>query len=319
MPTDNPLTSPVNTTPNSVELTCDLGKLRLKNPLMNASGILGSNSSLLLRLASTGIGAVVTKSVGLKPRVGYPNPTLIPVGEGFINAMGLPNPGAPHMAKEVKIAKRHGVVVIASVFGRTPQEYAEVALRMEQAGADAVELNLSCPHVDGVIRFSQSPELSKMVVKQVKDQVSIPVFAKLTAEASSVVEVGKSVEKAGADGIVAINTVSAMLIDVKLKRPVLANKIGGLSGPPIKPIAVRCVYQLYEAVNIPLIGVGGIVSARDAIEFILAGSSAVQIGSAIALKGLDVFKDVLAGLKAYMEEEGFKSVKEMVGLAHRAS
>ncbi len=302
-----------------VELASNLGRLRLKNPLMNASGILGSNSSLLLRLASTGIGAVVTKSVGLRPRIGYPNPTLIPVGGGFINAMGLPNPGASYMAKEVRKVKKRGVTVIASVFGKTPQEYAKVALKMEEAGANAVELNLSCPHANGLIHFSQKPELSKMVIEQVKDQVSIPVFAKLTVEASSVVEVGRSVEKAGADAIVAINSIGAMLIDTKLKRPVLANKIGGLSGPPIKPIAVKCVYQLYEAVNIPLIGVGGIVSTRDAIEFILAGSSAVQIGSAIALKGLDVFKEVLKGLKAYMEEEGFKSVNEMIGLAHKAS
>lgn len=301
-----------------IELACNLGGLRLKNPLMNASGILGSNSSLLLKLAATGVGAVVTKSVGLKPRAGYPNPTLTPVGEVFINAMGLPNPGVAYMAKEVKKVKEQGVTVIASVFGKSPQEYVKVALKMEQAGVDAVELNLSCPHADGVIRFSQKPELSKAVVKRVKDQVSIPVFAKLTAEVPSIVEVGKSVEKAGADGIVAINTLSAMLIDIKLKQPVLANKIGGLSGPPIKPIAVRCVYQLYEAVNVPLIGVGGVVSARDVVEFILAGSNAVQIGSAVALKGLDVFKEALEGLKAYMEEEGFQSIKDMVGLAHKA-
>lgn len=300
----------------NVDLKVTLSSLEIRNPLMLASGVLGNTGAILMRVARSGAGAVVTKSIGLKSRKGYSNPTIVEVDCGFINAMGLPNPGADKFIDELKIAKKGGVPVIVSVFGSTSREYAEVAYKMEEAGADAIELNLSCPHAGGLIQFSQDPKKTFEVVECVKSTVKIPVFAKLTAEVINIVEIGKAAEKAGADGITAINTLRAMTIDIEVARPILSNKFGGLSGRAIKPVAIRCVYELYRELNIPIIGVGGILDYKDVIEFMMAGASAVQIGSAIAIKDLKIFREIIRGLKDYMERKGYNSLKDIVGLAH---
>lgn len=300
----------------NVDLTVSLSSLKMRNPLMLASGILGNTGAVLRRVAEAGAGAVVTKSIGLKPRKGYLNPTIVEVDCGFINAMGLPNPGVDVFLEELKIARKSNVPVIASVFGSTVDEYVEVAYRMEQAGADAIELNLSCPHAGGLIQFSQEPQKTFEVVNAVKSTVKIPVFAKLTAEVTSIVEVGRAAERGGVDGVTAINTLRAMVIDIEAARPILSNKFGGLSGRAIKPIAIRCVYELYEELNIPIIGVGGILDYRDVVEFMMAGASAVQIGSAIAIRDLNIFKEITVNLEEYVEEEGYRSLKSIIGLAH---
>ncbi|MCS7385917.1 MAG: dihydroorotate dehydrogenase [archaeon GB-1867-005] len=301
----------------SADLTVKIASLKLRNPLILASGVLGNTGAILRRVAEAGAGAVTTKSIGLKPRKGYANPTIVEVDCGFINAMGLPNPGVDEFIEELKIAKEGGVPVIASVFGSSPKEYAEVAHKLEDAGADAIELNLSCPHAGGLIHFSQNPKKAYEVVKEVKSTVRIPVFAKLTAEVPSIAEVGLAVEKAGADGVTAINTLRAMVIDIELGLPVLANAFGGLSGRAIKPIAVRCVYELYEKLSIPIIGVGGVLTSEDVIEFLMAGASAVQVGSAIAIKDLSIFKELTEGLKSFMMRKGYERISEIAGLAHR--
>ncbi|MEA2089733.1 MAG: dihydroorotate dehydrogenase [Thermoproteota archaeon] len=301
----------------SSRLGVEIAGLQLANPTMLASGILGLSAPMLKRIVEAGAGAVVTKSVGLKPRKGYPNPTVVQVNCGLLNAMGLPNPGIHRFVDEIKELSEVGVPIIVSVYGFSPQEFADVADLAVEAGADAVELNVSCPHVEKTgSEIGQVPELVKKTVKNVKAKVNTPVFVKLTPNVTDVTELAKAAAEAGADAVTAINTVKAMAINVETARPVLANKIGGLSGCAIKPIALRCVYEIYEAVSIPIIGCGGITSWRDAVEFMLAGASAVQIGTSLASEEVDVFKLVTRGIEAYLETKKIGSVKKIVGKAH---
>lgn len=302
----------------SIDLSVRIAGLWMHNPTMLASGILGMSAETLREIANVGAGAVVTKSVGLRPNRGYPNPTVIQVECGFLNAVGLPNPGIHKFADEIRRMKDVRVPVIVSVFGFSPEEYARVAEAAVEAGASAVELNLSCPHVKGTgAEIGQDPDAIKSVVKAVKTRVNKPVLAKLTPNTSNIAELAEAAVSAGADAITAINTVRAMAIDIETFRPILANRVGGLSGAAIKPIAVRCVYEIYESVNVPIIGCGGVRDWRDAVEFMLAGASAVQIGSAIAVEGLSIFKSICDGLMKYLQRKGFKSLGEIIGLAHR--
>jgi len=302
----------------SRRLAIEIAGLKLANPTMLASGILGLSGLTLKRVADAGAGAVVTKSVGLEPREGYPNPTVVQAECGLLNAVGLPNPGVQYFSEEIREAKELGVPIIVSVYGFSSEEFAEAARVAVEAGADAIELNVSCPHVEKTgAEIGQSSQLVAEILKKVKGRVDTPVFVKLTPNVADIAKVAKAAAEAGADAITAINTVRAMIIDVETTRPILANKIGGLSGTAIKPIAVRCVYEVYREVDVPVIGCGGISTWRDAVEFMLAGASAVQIGTAIAFNGLDVFKSVTKGVDAYLKKRGFRSVKEIVGLSHR--
>ena len=280
-----------------VDLTVDVGGLKLRNPVMLAAGILGMSHETLRRVYESGAGAVVTKSIGLEPRAGFSNPTVVGVDCGLINAMGLPNPGAEEFRGEIEKLKGEGVCVIASVYGFTTEEYVEVAKILSGAGADAIELNCSCPHVSKVGLIGQNPELVREVTEAVKDAVNVPVYVKLTPNVTDIASVAKAAEEAGADAVTAINTVKALAIDIELQRPILSATFGGLSGPAIKPIALRAVYEIYKAVEIPVIGVGGIKNWRDAIEFHLAGATATQIGTAIYLKGTRIFKEITEGIK----------------------
>jgi len=299
-------------------LATEVAGLKLANPTMLAAGILGLTGSSLRSVIEAGAGAVVTKSVGLKPREGYPNPTVVQVEGGLLNAMGLPSPGIHHFGDEIREAKEGGIPIIVSVYGFSPEEFAEVARIASEAGADALELNVSCPHVEKTgTEIGQNPRLVAEVVAMVKKRVDKPVFVKLTPHVTDITEVAKAAVEAGADAITAINTVRAMAINIETTRPILANKIGGLSGPAIKPIALRCVYEIFQGVDVPVIGCGGITTWRDAVEFMLAGASAVQIGTAIALKGLGVFESITRGIDAYLRRRDFRSVTEIVGLSHR--
>ena len=276
------------------------------------------SGSSLKRAAEAGAGAVITKSLGLKPRIGYSNPTLVQVDCGLLNAMGLPNPGVHHFVEEISEAKKGGAPVIISIYGFSSEDFGEAAKVASEAGADALELNVSCPHVEKTgSEIGQSPQLVAEVVEKVKSIVNKPVFVKLTPNVTDITEIAEAAVKAGADTITAINTVRAMAINVETTRPVLANKVGGLSGPAIKPIAIRYVYEVYRKVNIPVIGCGGVTTWQDAVEFMLAGASAVQIGTAIAFEGLGVFKSIVEGIDSYLENMNFESVKEIVGLSHR--
>jgi len=298
-------------------LATEIAGLKLANPTMLASGILGYTGLSLKSIIEAGAGAVVTKSMGLEPRTGYPNPTVVQTDCGLLNAMGLPNPGISHFSEEMKELKSTEVPAILSIYGFSSEEFAKVAETAVKMGADAIELNVSCPHVKKAgAEIGCDPLLLTEIVKEVKKKVDKPVIVKLTPNIANIGEIAKAAEKAGADAITAINTVKAMAIEIETGRPLLANKFGGLSGPAIKPIAVRCVYDVYRSVDVPVIGCGGISSWQDAIEFMLAGASAVQIGTAIAFKGLNVFSSVAKGIETYLNRKGFKNAKELVGLAH---
>jgi len=299
-------------------LATKLASIEMDNPLMLASGVLGMSPSTLRRAASSGAGAVVTKSVGLHPRDGYSNPSIYVIGSyGLINAMGLPNPGVEEFVREFR-GQRFAFPIVYSIYGSSPREYGEVAEKLLELNPSGFELNLSCPHVREVgALIGQDPEMVSKVVGQVKRSSNVPVFAKITPNVSDVIEIAGAAVNAGADGIVAINTVKAMYIDVDAMVPVLANRSGGLSGPAIKPIGLNVVYDLYESFKVPIVGVGGVQSWKDAIEYFLAGASAVQVGSAIVWKGLEVFQDILLGIRKYMIEKRFSCLEEIVGRSHR--
>jgi dihydroorotate dehydrogenase (NAD+) catalytic subunit len=245
---------------------------------------------------------------------------VVQVKAGLINAMGLPNPGIGEYVEEIAYAKSIlKVPLIVSVFGYTAEEYATVARKAVKAGADAVELNVSCPHVKKTgSEIGQNPKTLAEVVGKVKGAVRKPVIVKLTPNVADVSEIAKTAVRAGADALTAINTVKAMAIDAETQMPVLSNVRGGLSGPAIKPIALRCVYDIFEAdLKVPIFGCGGVTGWRDAVEFLLAGASAVQVGTGVALEEPSVFRAINKGIQAYLERKGYGSVKEIVGLSHQ--
>lgn len=270
------------------------------------------------RIFDCGASAIVTKSIGLKPREGYPNPTVIELEHGLLNAMGLPNPGIEEFKDEIKNLKQSNILIIGSIFGSNSKEFVEIAEKMQSYGADALELNMSCPHAKGYgLEIGSDPKLVMEITSKVKESTEIPVFVKISPNLMNIVDIAKSAEKGNADGIVAINTVKAMKIDLELKMPVLANKIGGYSGKAIKPIGIRCVYEISKNVNIPVIGVGGITTGEDALEYIMAGASALQIGSAIYYRSVDVFKKICDEIETWIKDHGYKELSELIGVAHK--
>ncbi len=298
------------------DLSVEFAGIKLPNPTILASGILGVSGEILIRVSRAGAGAVVSKSFNRKGREGYRNPSFIEVHGGFLNALGIPNPGMEEMREEVELASRQGVPVIASVFGFDAEEFAEAAVLGEKGGAIAVELNVSCPHVKEVgVEIGQRPKVVAEVTQAVKNRVHIPVFVKLSPNVTDITEVARAAESAGADAVTAINTVLGTAVDVDSSFPILGGVLGGLSGRAIHPIALRAVYQLSQAVRIPVIGVGGIEDWKGAVQMMMAGASAVQIGSAVTSKGLEVFREVNTGIEKFLERKGYSSVREIVSVA----
>lgn len=299
-----------------VSLKTEVGGITLEKPGMVASGIMDETGPSMVRMLENGAGAVVTKSVGLVPNAGHANPCFMEVEGGYVNAMGLPNPGIELFKEEMEVAVPKGRI-IGSVYGATPDDFSTLAGKMEDYGACAVELNLSCPHAKGYgMEVGTDPAMVKAIVSAVKSTVSIPVWAKLTPNTHILADIGRSVQDAGGDAVVAINTLKAMVISPEFARPILSNKFGGLSGSAVKPVGVRAIYDLRSVLDIPLIGVGGITNWRDAAEYIMAGASAFQVGSAIGTVGIDVFDRINGGLSAFMDEYGYSSIQSMVGVAH---
>ncbi len=295
-------------------LEVELFGIRFENPLILASGINDKVPEQWIRAHEEGAGGVVTKSIGIEPRKGYDNPTIVELPCGLINAMGLPNPGWKGFLEMVE-GYTFDFPVIVSIFGGTPEEFAFLAEKLSDV-ADAFELNLSCPHAKGYgMEIGQKPENVYEVVKAVKEVTDKPVIAKLTPNTDDITKLGLAAEKAGADGVSAINTLKAIAIDVYARKPVLSNKVGGYSGPGVKPVALRAVYDLARTLEIPVIGIGGITTWEDAVEFLLAGASALQIGTAVSLRGWKVFGEISEGIERYLEEEGFSSVEDIIGLA----
>jgi len=298
-------------------LLTSIGSIKLARPTILASGILGISLDVFNRIYQAGAGAVVTKSLSKEPWDGYPNPTIFGVkGGGWINAVGLSNPGAPNFAK--MISSNKDVPIIVSLVGSIPKDFEFMIKQFEDIKVLAFELNLSCPHVAKVgLEVGDDPDLVKKIVKTVKSKTDVPVIAKVGLGTTNYLDTVDAACKAGIDAITAINTLRAMAIDVETERPILSNKIGGLSGTPIKPVAVRCVYEISSQYDIPIIGCGGISSWDDAVEFILAGASAVQIGSAVGDNWISVFDDINKGILQYMEKKGFSKIEDMVGRAKK--
>jgi dihydroorotate dehydrogenase (NAD+) catalytic subunit len=286
---------------------------------MNAAGVLGMSPPILKRVYDSGAGGVVTKSVGPVPRTGHQNPTLVRVNCGALNAMGLPNPGADYYVEEIKALKEMGLPTVASFFGGSVQEFADVAYKLTKAGADALELNASCPNVaEELGMLAADAGNVERVTAAVKNETRLPVFVKLSPNVTNIKTVAKAAEWGGADAITAVNTLLGIAIDVNFRRPVLTNTTGGLSGPAVKPVALRCVWEVSQAVEIPVIGCGGITTWTDAVEYLLAGASALEVGTAVMTHGFEVYREIAEGLGAYMAENGFSRVEEVVGLAHDA-
>ena len=285
---------------------------------MLASGILGISLDVFNRLYRSGAGAVVTKSLSKEPWEGYANPTIFGVkGGGWINAVGLSNPGASYFANMIE--SNRDVPIIVSLVGSIPEDFEFMVKQFENCQVTAYELNLSCPHVAKVgLEVGDDPELVKKIVTTVKNTTQVPVIAKVGLGTTHYLNTVSTAIDSGIDAITAINTIRAMAIDVYAKRPILSNKFGGLSGTPIKPVALRCVYEISSKYDIPIIGCGGISTWEDAIEFFLAGASAVQLGSAIGDNWIDVFNDINNGIKKYMKDNGFSKIEEMIGLAKKS-
>jgi len=298
-------------------LLTSIGSIKLARPTILASGILGISLDVFNRIYQAGAGAVVTKSLSKEPWDGYPNPTIFGVkGGGWINAVGLSNPGATNFAK--MISSNKDVPIIVSLVGSIPKDFEFMIKQFDGISVLAFELNLSCPHVAKVgLEVGDDPDLVKKIVKTVKSKTDVPVIAKVGLGTTNYLDTVGAACKAGIDAITAINTLRAMAIDVETERPILSNKIGGLSGTPIKPVAVRCVYEISSQYDIPIIGCGGISSWDDAVEFILAGASAVQIGSAVGDNWISVFDDINKGILQYMEKKGFSKIEDMVGRAKK--
>ncbi len=293
-------------------LETEVASLKLRNPLVLASGILGNSSSLLRRVEQAGAGALTTKTILPEPTKGYDNPVVVELPFGLINAMGLPNPGIKEFERELAgIRSEISIPIIGSAGGGTPEEVAYVAGRLQDAGVDAVEINASCPHVKGHgLEIGGIPDSLEELVAVVRRSIKIPLLVKLTPMTSDIRSLGKAAVRAGANGLTAINTLRAMYIDVEAMAPVLSNKVGGLSGPAIRPVAVRSVYELAPISDV--IGTGGVESWRDAAEMLLAGAKAVGIGTAIMTRGLGVFREILNGLSSYLERKKL-SVRELIG------
>lgn len=287
--------------------------LQLSNPILLAAGILGTTGASLCRAARAGAGGVVTKSVGSLPREGHPGPCIVQVEGGLLNAMGLPNPSYRDFQDEIDKARTGGVPVIASIFGSSASEFAQIARSLK---ADAFELNLSCPHAEKYgSELGRYPDLVESVTGAVKAASNVPVWVKLTPNTADIVELGLAAQRSGADGVVAINTLKAMAIDIESGYPILGNRFGGLSGPVIRPVAVRCVYELASRLEIPVIGVGGISTWEDAVEMIMAGATAIQVGTAL-VNGYGVFEEITTGLSRYLERKSM-TLEELCGLAGR--
>jgi len=308
--------------PPAPDLSVSLCNVHLPNPTVLSSGILGLSHEIVVRVARAGAGAVTTKSCSLKPRPGYPNPTVLDWGPGLINAVGLSNPGVEVMVEEIRAAKERlaplGVPLIASIFAETIYDFGTVARFISEAAPDLIEVNISCPNIDDHYRqmFAADPYVVSQVTRRVKQNTHIPVLVKLSPNVTDIAKIAHAAVEAGADGLTAINTLGpGIILDVETCRPVLAHGTGGVSGPGMHPIAVRCVYDICQAVDVPVVAVGGVTSGRDAVEMILVGATAVGIGSAVYYRGIDVFRQVCDELQDYMERHGYSKLEEFRGRA----
>jgi len=301
------------------KLQVNIGRgLLLKNPVMTASGTFGYGSEYNEFVDLNHLGGIIVKGLSLKPSKGNPPPRIVETPSGMLNAIGLENVGIDaFISEKLPFLKQFQTPVITNIYGRDMDEYAALALRVEETeGIAGVEVNISCPNVKlGGIAFGADPDSAHRVVQAVRNQTTKHVMVKLSPNVTDIVEIASGVEDAGADSLSLINTLTGMAVDIDTCCPKLANITGGLSGPAIKPIAVYMVYHTAKALDIPIVGCGGIISANDALEFIMAGASAVQVGTA-NLTNPQATLDVLEGIEQFMKQEGIQDISEIIGAAH---
>jgi dihydroorotate dehydrogenase (NAD+) catalytic subunit len=300
-----------------------IGSIEIRNPLILASGVLGTTYSTLQRAYEAGLGAVITKSIGPRPRSGNPNPSVFALQEirSLINSVGLANPGYQSFRHDIEHLVKSETPTIVSIFGENQTEFSEVLDGLKDLNILGFELNLSCPNTEkGGSQIGTDSDVVYNIVKKLKSKTNLPLWVKLTPNVSDIIEIADAAVKGGCDAIVAINTLKAMVIDIQTKQPILGFKRGGLSGSAIKPIGIRYIYDLYESFRekVPLIGVGGIYKGEDVVEYLLAGATAVEIGSAIGVAYPEnIIRFITMKIKKYLKEHNYSSVGEITGGAHK--
>ena len=296
-------------------MTVKLGRLKLNNPVMSASGTFGYGEEYAGYIDLNRLGAVVVKGLSLRPRLGNPPPRIMETASGMLNSIGLQNIGVDAFIEEkLPFLRKYNTAVIANIYGETYDEFKKVAKKLSSAkGVHALEVNISCPNVKkGGVSFGTDPKIAARVTRTVKDETGLPVIVKLTPNVTDIAAIAQAVEKAGADVISLINTQTVMSVDLKTRSPHLKNITGGLSGPAIKPVALRMVWQVIQKVSIPVIGIGGIMTAEDALEFLILGAKAVQIGTANFVNPHATL-NVIEGIKNYLIDNKIKDIKEIIG------
>jgi len=313
---ENTLSSIVN--PSDVNLEVELGRLKLANPIAVASGTFGYAREMADKLDLSRLGAILPKTITQEPRPGNPPPRTHETASGLLNSIGLDNDGIEaFIRRQMPLMADLDSAIIVSIAGRSIEQYGEMAQRLDEVpGVAALELNISCPNVSGGVDFGTNPKMCEAVVEAVRAKCSLPVLSKLTPNVTAITEIAKAAEAGGADVISLTNTCLGMAVDWRRRRPILGNKVGGLSGPAIKPISLRCVYQVAAAVDVPLMGIGGIENIDDVMQFIVAGATAVQIGTANFYKP-NASMDILDALPGAVAELGAGSVAEVVGTIER--
>lgn len=298
-----------------MDMKVNIAGVEWKNPVTVASGTFGSGAEFSEFVDLNQLGAVTTKGVANVPWTGNPTPRVAEVYGGMMNAIGLQNPGIDLFCeRDIPFLRQYDTKIIVNVCGKSTEDYCEVVERLADEEVDMLEINISCPNVkEGGIAFGQNPKAAEDITKAVKKYAKQPVIMKLSPNVTDIAEMAKAVEAGGADAVSLINTLTGMKIDIHRKTFAIANKTGGVSGPIVHPIAVRMVYQVANAVKVPIIGMGGISCAEDAIEMILAGASAVSVGTA-NFHNPAVTMEIVAGIEDYMKKNGFESVEEMVGI-----
>jgi dihydroorotate dehydrogenase (NAD+) catalytic subunit len=302
-------------TKSTPKMAVNLGPLKLKNPVMTASGTFGYGEEYAGYVDLNKLGAIVVKGLSLKPRLGNPPPRIMETTGGMLNAVGLQNIGVEAFIEEkLPFLRRYDVAVIANIYGETYDEYKEVAKKLNSAkGVHALEVNISCPNVkNGGLSFGCDPKIAAKVTRTVKEATALPVIVKLTPNVTDIASIAQAVEKAGADAVSLINTLTGMSVDLKTRRPHLKNITGGLSGPAIKPVALRMAWQVAQSVSIPIIGIGGIMTAEDALEFLIVGAKAVQIGTANFINP-HATMEVAGGIENYLAVNKIKNINEIIG------
>ncbi len=297
-----------------MNLSVNIAGVTMKNPVTTGSGTFGSGEEFSEFVDLSALGAVTTKGVANVPWPGNPTPRIAEVYGGMLNAIGLQNPGIDVMIeRDLPMLQKAGAVVIVNVCGKSEKDYVEVVERLSDQPVDLLEINVSCPNVkEGGIAFGQDPKALHHITKEVKAKAKQPIIMKLSPNVTDITEMARAAVDAGTDGLSLINTLTGMKIDIEKRDFVLANKTGGMSGPAIKPVALRMVYQVANAVDVPIIGMGGISTAEDALEFIMAGATAVSVGTANFMNPAATI-DVIEGIKDYMKRHQIEDIQELIG------